>query len=202
MDPFLASTDWLDHAHRDVARQAMALRVEGDPVATAERCFLWVRDEVRHAGDHRVDALACRASDVLRHRAGWCYAKSHLLAALLRANGLRAGLGYQRLSLEGGGAPFTLHGLTVVELPRHGWYRIDPRGNKPGVDARFTPPIERLAFAPSEPGESDLPGVHAEPRPEVVACLTRHARWREARANLPDVSIPEGSAATASTALP
>jgi transglutaminase-like putative cysteine protease len=33
-----------------------------------------------------------------------------------------------------------------VYLKDYGWYRIDARGNKAGVDAQFTPPHEKLAF--------------------------------------------------------
>lgn len=189
MDEFLAAGAWIDADHPDIVALARRLRAP-DETQTARQCFEWVRDEVRHSGDFEADVTTCRASDVLRERTGWCYAKAHLLAALLRANGIPAALCYQRLSLEGGGAPFTLHGLVAVHLPAHGWYRIDPRGNRPGVDARFEPPRERLAFVPFEPGESDLPGRHAEPLPAVVACLTAHQGWRAARANLPDAGIP------------
>lgn len=189
MNPHLAASEWIDHDHPEVRRQAGLLR-GGTPDETAARCFAFVRDEVRHAGDHRLSPTTCRASDVLAQRAGWCYAKSHLLVALLRANGIPAGLAYQRLSLEGDGPPFTLHGLVAAQLPEHGWYRMDARGNKPGVDARFAPPVERLAFSVTLPGERDLPGVHAEPLTEVVECLTRHATWDAVRAHLPDA--PQG----------
>src|SRR5437867_9797512 len=100
----------------------------------------------------------CAASEVLRARTGFCYAKSHLLVALLRANGVPAGLCYQRLALDETGSAFCLHGLAAVWLPAVGWYRIDPRGNKPGVDAQLAPPVERLAFAARLPGEYLFPG--------------------------------------------
>lgn len=118
---------------------------------------------------------------------GYCYAKSHLLAALLRANGIPAGLCYQRLSVDGEGAPFCLHGLNAVYLDGYGWYRIDARGNKPGVDAQFVPPVERLAFALELLGEADLPGIHAEPLPQVVDVLTRCATVQQVYEQLPDL---------------
>jgi hypothetical protein len=76
--------------------------------------------------------------------------------------------------------------LNAVYLRRHGWYRIDARGNKPGVDARFAPPRERLAFPARQPGEADLPGIHAEPLPQVVAVLTTAADYAAVLAGLPD----------------
>ncbi len=56
-----------------------------------------------------------------------------------------------------------LHGLNAVHLPEFGWYRIDPRGNKPGVDAQFSPPVERLAFPVVFPEERLFPEILADP---------------------------------------
>ncbi len=109
---------------------------------TAKRCFEFVRDTIKHSADYKLNPVTCRASDVLEHRTGYCYAKSHLLCALLRANGIAAGLCYQRLSIAGSGPPFCLHGLNAVYLPEFGWYRVDARGNRPDVDAQFAPPVE------------------------------------------------------------
>ena len=155
----------------------------------AEAAFTFVRDAIRHSADFRQNPVTCAASAVLRHGTGYCYAKAHLLVALLRANGIPAGLCYQRLTLDPATdlTRFCLHGLAAVHLPEHGWYRIDPRGNKPGVDARFTPPVERLAFAIAHPGEADLPGIHAAPLPVVVDALRRHATWDALLAALPDL---------------
>ncbi len=119
-------------------------------------------------------------------RSGYCYAKSHLLAALLRANGIPAGLCYQRLSRDGQGAPYALHGLNATRLPGFGWYRIDPRGNRKGVNAQFAPPVEHLAFAVSLPGEADLPEIFADPLPVVVEALRTHKTTDALWENLPD----------------
>ncbi|CAM5370161.1 hypothetical protein SHIRM173S_01475 [Streptomyces hirsutus] len=67
---------------------------------------------------------------------GICYAKAHALAALLRAEDIPTALCYQDLGV--------VHGLVAVRF--HGaWHRQDPRGNKPGVDARFSLDGERRA---------------------------------------------------------
>lgn len=158
-------------------------------VEIAKRCFEWVRDEIRHSHDHQLNPVTCTASEVLRHRTGYCYAKSHLLAALLRANGIPAGLCYQRLSRDENGPPFCLHGLNAVHLEGLGWYRVDPRGNRDEVDAQFTPPVERLAFAIGVPGEMDLPGIHPDPLPVVMAALRTHRTWDALWEHLPDVEV-------------
>src|SRR5262245_16150295 len=132
-----------------------------DPAEIARRCFVWVRDNIEHSVDSQRNPVTCSASEVLAAVTGYCYAKSHLLAALLRANEVPAGFCYQRLSLNDAGAPYCLHGLNAAYLPEHGWYRMDARGNKAGVDAQFCPPMERLAFRLNSPGEREFPEVLA-----------------------------------------
>ncbi|WP_223871886.1 transglutaminase-like domain-containing protein [Candidatus Dactylopiibacterium carminicum] len=121
---------------------------------------------------------------------GYCYAKSHLLAALLRANGIAAGLCYQRLSCGESGPPYCLHALNAVLLPGSGWYRIDARGNKPGVQADFTPPQERLAFDLRDEHEADFPLIHAAPLPVVVAALRAAPDIFWLYEHLPDLMPP------------
>lgn len=189
MKTYLESSDCIDWRHPLVSAKAGELAAGADdPVEIARRCFRFVRDEIRHSWDYRLNPVTCRASEVLAHGTGYCYAKSHLLAALLRANGIPAGLCYQRLSCGDSGPPYCLHGLNAVWLEGYGWYRIDPRGNKPGVDAQFCPPVERLAFPVLGPGEADLPGIYAEPLAEVVRVLTTCATVEEVCGNLPDVA--------------
>jgi transglutaminase-like putative cysteine protease len=186
---FLASTDVVDWYHADVRTLAWYLAGgETDPVEVARRCFEWVRDEIRHSLDAGDTTVTCSASDVLTQRTGFCYAKSHLLVALLRANGIPAGFCYQRLSVAGAGPPFCLHGLSAALLPVHGWYRMDPRGNKSGINAQFTPPHEQLAFHNLCPGELTLREIYAEPLPVVVDTLGRHPTVTEVSENLPDWS--------------
>jgi transglutaminase-like putative cysteine protease len=190
LQPYLAPSRYIDFDAPEV--RAMARRLAQDARSEQEvvrACFEFVRDEIAHSADFRRDPVTCQASDVLRHGTGFCYAKSHLLAALLRANGIPAGLCYQRLATGDSAAPYCLHGLNAVYLKDHGWYRIDPRGNKPGIDARFDPPREALAFTPGDPQERDLPGILAEPLPLVVEVLERCASHEEVLAGLPDLDV-------------
>ena len=193
LHPFLAASRIIDWKTPAVRRLALELATghDGDDEAVARVCFEWVRDEVRHSWDHRLNPVTCSASEVLEHRTGYCYAKSHLLAALLRANGIPAGLCYQRLSIDDDGAPYCLHGLNAVHLRSHGWYRCDARGNRPGIDARFTPPAERLAFAVGAggPDEADLPEIWAEPSLSVVNVLEGCRMVEEVMEHLPDVAL-------------
>lgn len=154
--------------------------------AVAKRCFEFVRDVIKHSWDYRLNPVTCKASDVLIHGTGYCYAKSHLLAALLRANQIPAGLCYQRLTVGSAHPPYCLHGLNAVYLKHHGWYRIDARGNKPGVMADFCPPIEKLAFPLVDGCEKDIPGIWGTPLPVVVHALTENETVELVYENLPD----------------
>ena len=190
MQRFLAASTYIDFDAPEVRATARRLAENAaSELDVVRACFEFVRDEIRHSSDFQLNPVTCTASDVLRHGTGYCYAKSHLLAALLRANGIPAGLCYQRLSVGTGGPPYCLHGLNAVHLKDFGWYRIDARGNKPGIDARFDPPVEHLAFVIREREERMLPEIWAEPLNVVVDALARYATWDQVLANLPDVEL-------------
>jgi transglutaminase-like putative cysteine protease len=190
MQRYLRATDIIDAHHPLVIQQAQDLaRAHTTVEGVAQACFEFVRDQVAHSWDARLNPVTCKASDVLTHRTGYCYAKSHLLAALLRANQIPAGLCYQRVSVGDGGAPYCLHGLNAIHLPQWGWYRVDARGNKPGVQAQFKPPQEHLACPILEAAEADLPEIWADPLPIVIETLTRHQDITEVANHLPDIDL-------------
>ncbi|WP_164969685.1 GNAT family N-acetyltransferase [Arcobacter sp. F2176] len=150
-----------------------------------KNCFLYVRDEISHSGDIKADITTWKASEVLKHKTGWCYAKSHLLAALLRANNIPAGFCYQRLSCgEYEENIYCLHGLNTVYLEKYGWYRVDVRGNKKGVDAQFNPPIEKLAFELKD-NEYDLAQNYVKPLDLVIDSLESYEGYDKMSKNLP-----------------
>ncbi len=190
MQAYLGASRHIDVDDPQVAATARRLAQGAQSREDVVRaCFEYVRDEIAHSADFRRNPVTCSASTVLQHGTGFCYAKSHLLAALLRANGIPAGLCYQRLATGDAQAPYCLHGLNAVWLEGQGWYRLDPRGNKPGVESRFDPPREALPFTPDGAGEGDLPGVWAEPLPAVVASLEACSTYEEMLAALPDTAI-------------
>ncbi|MFD6393309.1 transglutaminase family protein [Nocardia sp. NPDC060259] len=140
-----------------------------DDIEFARAAFHWVRDEVGHSYDVQDSRVTLTAGEVLRERVGLCYAKSHLLAALLRAGGIPTALCYQRFAH---GDSHVLHGLVAVYLDG-GWHRQDPRGNKEGVTAEFSLTDEQLAW-PVDPtlGEVDYPQLLVSPAPAVVHALS------------------------------
>lgn len=190
MKKYLEVSEYIDWDHPDIIKLANAL--SGDKrneLEITNRCFEWVRDNIKHSWDYKMNPVTCKASDVLKHGTGYCYAKSHLLAALLRANNIPTGLCYQRLSINDDGAPYSLHGLNAVYLKEFGWYRIDARGNKPGVDAQFTPPYEQLAFSLNDKNEKDFSEIWIKPIDVVVQALTINQSVEKVIENLPDIEV-------------
>jgi transglutaminase-like putative cysteine protease len=164
LSDYLAADAVVDHEHPAVRARVDALRAAGDaPVERAEAAFRFVRDEVAHVVDAGDPRVTWRASDVLRERVGICYAKAHLLAALLRAQGIPAGFCYQELS--------ALHGLNAVYLNGR-WFRLDARGNRTGAAGEFSLGEEKLAWpVDTGRGERDHPEIHPAPAPVVVNFL-------------------------------
>lgn len=151
--------------------------------AKAQALFEWVRDAIPHSWDIRTDVVTCAASEVLQQRTGLCYAKSHLLAAMLRCTGIPTGFCYQVFRRNPPYHGLALHGLNGLYLPSLGrWVRVDARGNTGTIDAQFSLTEEKLAF-PVDPqqGEFLYETIYTDPAPEVVAVLRRftslHALW-------------------------
>jgi len=187
MQKFLETSEYIDWDYPNIIELAKKLAVnKNSDVEIAKACFEWVRDSIKHSWDYKLNPVTCKASDVLKNGTGYCFAKSHLLAALLRANTIPAGLSYQRLSINDDGAPYSLHGLNAVYLNDFGWYRIDARGNNESVNAQFLPPTEQLAFPLNEDNEKDFPAILAKPLDVVISALTDNKTVKEVFENLPD----------------
>jgi transglutaminase-like putative cysteine protease len=155
----------------------------------ATRIYEFVRDQVSHSFDIQGKVVTCHASEVLRHREGICFAKSHLLAAMLRCVDIPSGFCYQRLLFEQEQGPeFTLHGLNAIYLEScHRWIRVDARGNKPGVQAELCVDVEKLAFPTrTELREAEYAMVYQQPNAKVVAALKQSSTVPALINNLPD----------------
>lgn len=201
MKKYLESTEYIDWMTPAVLAKAQALAEgasESNPVA--KKCFEFVRDDIKHSWDYKLNPVTCKASDVLKHGTGYCYAKSHLLAALLRANSIPAGLCYQRLTITDV-PPFCIHGLNAVFVAGFDWYRVDARGSKQGVAAEFCPPVESLAFPIVAQGEADFPEIWAEPSPIVIETLIQGKTYQDVADNLPDIELLVGEKYTVSNTL-
>ena len=143
------------------------------PIERAKLAFETARDKICHSFDTHHPTVTITAEDALTQKEGICFAKAHVLAALLRGLGIPAGFCYQRvLRMPAADSGFALHGLNAVFLEPNGWFRLDPRGNKPGIDSQFSIETEQLAY-PIRPelGEVDYPNVFKAPLPAVLEAM-------------------------------
>ncbi|HEY9845078.1 MAG TPA: transglutaminase family protein, partial [Candidatus Caenarcaniphilales bacterium] len=163
LDAYLAVSEVIDFDDTSIQEITRHLRQS----ATSERevaqtLYNFVRDRIPHSFDIDGHQVTCNAAEVLQHREGICFAKAHLLAALLRCAEIPAGFCYQRLVFQDSYPQYlTLHGLNAVYLKSlNQWIRVDARGNKPGIRAEFNVEREVLAF-PVRPAlqEQDYPTI-------------------------------------------
>ena len=194
---YLKADEVIDYNDENVSSLADELYKQSeDNLDYIRNAYEYVRDRIPHSADVNADEVACSASEVLKTGHGICFAKSHLLAALLRYKGIPAGFCYQKLILDDETAPeLILHGLNGVYLEdRKMWIRLDARGNKEGVNASFSITDEQLAFPVRlEKGEKDGIMVYAAPDTDVLLALRSHNSrselWADLPTELPDSDI-------------
>jgi transglutaminase-like putative cysteine protease len=181
--------DWKEPAVYNLAQELTAN--ESSEVIKARTLFEWVRNNIPHSGDIISDLLTCIASDVLKHQTGICFAKSHLLAALLRAVNIPAGLCYQILKSDSENLKnqnqLILHGLNGIYLTSiNKWIRVDARGNTNGINAQFSIEKELLAFAmDSNAGEFIYDTIFSSPVKNVTEKLLKYKTRTEFLGDLP-----------------
>ncbi|MGN7939070.1 transglutaminase-like domain-containing protein [Virgibacillus sp. 6R] len=175
LNDFLKELNVVDYSHPIISEKINELfSNEQTDIEKVKIAFDYVRDSISHSWDIQSKRITCKASDVLINREGICYAKSNLLAALLRAVQIPTGFCYQRLTLfdtpEKGYCLHTLNGVFIKSLNR--WIRIDARGNKPGVKAEFSINEEILAFPIREDlGEIDYQTIYSAPNEKTINTL-------------------------------
>lgn len=161
----------------------------GDDESKARAIFEWVRDFIPHTKDIGGDVVTCSAIDVLGQGTGICFAKSHLVAAMMRLEGIHCGFCYQIFEndIADDGDAMALHGLNAVFLKTSSkWHRIDPRGNRDDICGEFSIEEEVLAF-PEMEFMDDC--IYAQPLKIVTNGLNKAKDIKSLWPNLP--SIPK-----------
>lgn len=169
MGDYLKQDSVIDYDNEAIVQVADTLSKSAkDEVDFIKKAYEFVRDNILHSADINADTVTCAASEVLQAGHGICFAKSHLLAALLRRKSIPAGFCYQKLILDDETDPVLIyHGLNGVYVEAcQKWIRLDARGNKPGVNAQFSIEAEQLAF-PIRPQKGEVDGLTVYPDPDV-----------------------------------
>lgn len=186
---YLKEDEVIDFSDESIVQLADSLYQKVDSkMEYIQAAYEYVRDNIFHSADRNEDIITCTSSEVLRAGHGICFAKSHLLAALLRYKSVPTGFCYQKLILDDEIAPVLIyHGLNGVYIEEHKkWIRLDARGNKEGVDAQFSIDKEQLAFPiRSEKGEEDGFIVYPNPDAKILDKLRENKTRTELWDDLP-----------------
>lgn len=178
IEEYIKEDEIIDYSNEMIVKLAEELYEQsGNETEYIRAAYEYVRDHISHSADINEDIITCSASEVLKEGHGICFAKSHLLAALLRYKSIPTGFCYQKLILDDETAPVLIyHGLNGVYMKEYEkWIRLDARGNKEGVDAQFSPDNEQLAFPiRSEMGEKDDLTVYPNPDVKVLEKMRRN----------------------------
>ena len=163
---YLSETPSINYSHPLIEAKIKELREKSDSqIDYVRNAYEFVRDKITHSWDVKAKVVSKNAAEVLENGTGICWTKSCLLAALLRANNIPAGISYQYLTrADDASDGYIIHALNTVYIDSlKKWIRIDARGNKPGVNAQFCLAEEKLAF-PARPefGEKDYRDNHSD----------------------------------------
>lgn len=148
-EDFLRETKCIDFSHPLIAKKIAELKNKSaTEIDYIKNAYEYVRDEITHSWDVRAEVVSKTASEVLQNGTGICWAKSCLLAALLRGNKIPCGITYQKLTrADDASDGYIIHALnTVYIFSLKKWIRLDARGNKATVHAEFSIDEEKLAF--------------------------------------------------------
>ncbi len=183
MADYLKDSEIMDYNTSRIQEKALEISLNSkNQFETIKNIYEFVRDEISHSLDINGQKVTFKASEVLDNVQGICFAKSNLLAAMLRFLGVPTGFCYQRLTHEGG---YILHGLNAVFLDDK-WYRLDARGNREDVNAQFSVGMEKLAFPVSKEGEIDYPEIYSKPVESVAAAFNGAETVKELMEKIPD----------------
>lgn len=182
LEAFLIEDEIIDYSKTNIARLSEELYQKSDSEEKyIQLAWEYVRDNIPHSTRIDNDTITCSASEVLAAKHGICFARSHLLAALLRNKSIPAGFCYQKIILDDETAPVLVyHGLNGVYVKNPGkWIRLDAGADTPFSleDEQLTVPIR------PEKGEQDGFTVYPEPDKKVIEKLrnnkTRTQLWKD-----------------------
>jgi transglutaminase-like putative cysteine protease len=150
-DVYLAPAEFIDSDHPAIVSFAARTVSPDAPAAEKARRFYLAAREVRYDPDlDFTDPEVFRASSVLRAGAGYCVGKAALCAALCRAGGLPARVGFadvtnhlssERLREKMGTNYFAWHGFTEVKLGDR-WIKASPTFNSTLCDRFGVPALD------------------------------------------------------------
>lgn len=186
---YLISSDIIDYQNLNIIEKTnQIIKTLTSSIDKIKNIYVWVRDNIPHSKDINSDIVTCKASDVLNKGTGICYAKSHLLAAMLRLIKIPTGFCYQLLKKDPPFSGFVLHGLNAIYIKnKNKWILVDSRGNTGIINAQFNIDSYQLAFEMDEnAGEFIYNKIFFKPVDKVIIILNKYNNRNEMWKYLPD----------------
>lgn len=187
VNDYLECTDIIDCDHPLVEEAAEQLTYGlKDSLSKVRAVYEFVRDQIFHSFRINATSVTKKASEVFDKGHGICYAQAHLLAALMRAARIPAGLCYQiRYDCEA--ERLFVHGFNAVYIKEmEKWLRLDASRHYDEEYSRFDASNESPEFIINEElGECDDFIVYAEPNRRAIKALNNSEDVEELRNNLP-----------------
>ncbi|MDF2565141.1 MAG: transglutaminase domain protein [Massilibacillus sp.] len=116
MKKFLEENNYIDF-HSMIIQENDIFDMRMSDEEKARAAFEFVRDKIPHSFDCKATVITAKASEVLKYKTGICHAKSNLLAALLRSQGIPTGFRYQHLTLlNDDSAGYCLHCYNAIYI--------------------------------------------------------------------------------------
>lgn len=184
VNDYLEFSDIIDGDHPSVEETAEQLTYGlKDNISKARVLYQFVKDQIFHSFKISATSVTQKASEVLEKGHGISYAQAHLLAALMRASGIPAGLCYQIIydqELE----HLVVHGFNAVYLKEvDKWIRLDASRED---SWNFNTEQESPLLAVNEAlGEHDDHVVYLAPSRRVIKALDASETVEDLRHFLP-----------------
>ena len=198
MNEFLENNAYIDYKSDIIASKTQELFSDDmSNIQKAHAAYLFVRDDIPHSFDCNASIITATASDVLKHKTGICFAKSNLLAALLRSQAIPTGFCYQHLTLSDDDTKgYCLHCFNAILLDNK-WIKVDARGNTKGKNAQFSLVEPILAFH-NRPqyDEYFFDGIFANPDEPTMNMLRNAKTLQDIMKGLPEKPFGKPSLST------
>lgn len=188
---FLQEDEYIDYSSQRIFKKCKELFIGiNNDIEKAKIAFEFVRDEIPHSFDINATTITAKASDVLKYKTGICHAKANLLAAILRSQGIPAGMCFQHITLlSDDSLGYCVHCYNAIFVNNH-WIKVDARGNTNGLNAQFSLNEPILAFPiRKEYDEYYWNGIYASPHCDTMKMLESAKSLQDIIDNIPDYVI-------------
>ena len=183
---YLVESAYVNYNNPNVQREISSLLTNcKSSTEYLTKAFLFVRDHISHSVDKAEKTIISRsASDALKNKHGLCFAKAHLLCALLRAVKIPCALSYQTIISP---SIRFIHGLCAyLDTNTHSWVHIDPVNKNDKFEA-FKAGHEWLYYRPSKKLTIiNHPELYTDTHPAIKHYLEKHSTLSDALEELPE----------------